>query len=508
MLKSLRFTLYCLILMLNTVYASPKQVNILSIHSYHQEYPWTASQYEAFKEQIEKKLPEYSFNFAGEYLDTKRIAPSKQYKKNFLKFIHSKYGDRLPDLIYITDDNALNFIHSDESQISWKNVPIIFSGINNSKISQQHAMHPVEGVFEFKDIHSAIKLAKSITQASSEIIFLGDGGTTDKAIKSIIEQGEYIKNGHKISHTSFSKLNNLINKVNKTADSTIILTTIGRIRDDKNNLLKLQETIKAITDTGKKILVMEDAYLFPGVLGGYVTSGRSQGENAANIASNIIKGKTINHNNPANSTEFVLSWPEAKRFDINIKAHPFNEARLINTPTPLNEKYPQIIKWLFWFAISLIFIIVGFVFYTRQKNIQLKEQYTDSVTRLPNRVKLMRDINKSKRPYLIIVDINNFKLINNLYGLKEADNLLINFGKQVSKHIDKSQNIYRITGDQFAILSENNKYRHDHAKYIKALLNDMQNNNYHIGDIDINLTLTAGVSINEHEFLIPHLKKY
>ena len=59
-----------------------------------------------------------------------------------------------------------------------------------------------------------------------------------------------------------------------------------------------------------------------------------------------------------------------------------------------------------------------FVANTRHKNKLLKEQYNDHLTGLPNRVKLLHDINSSECPVLCIIDINNFKVINNLYGLK------------------------------------------------------------------------------------------
>ena len=45
-------------------------LNILLIHSYHQEYPWTVSQHKAFVETLQASLPEYNIVFSTEYLDT------------------------------------------------------------------------------------------------------------------------------------------------------------------------------------------------------------------------------------------------------------------------------------------------------------------------------------------------------------------------------------------------------------------------------------------------------
>ena len=496
------------LLLIPPIYAvhSTHQLDVLAIHSYHQEYPWTSSQYKAFKKQLAKKLPEHTFNFSSEYLDTKRIAPSKEYQENFLRYINAKYDNHLPDLIYVTDDNALNFIYSSENKLDW-NTPIIFSGINNTNIKKLNLGHTLAGIFEYKDIYSSISLAESITKNTSEIIFLGDGGTTDKAIKEIIDKVEYKNNGYKVIHLSFSKLDTLIKKLNSIGDSAVILTTVGRIRDNQDSLLDLEVTIKEITNTGKKVLVMEDAYFFPGVLGGYVTSGRAQGESAANIASEILLGTKPITLKDKSSGEFVLSWPEAKRFKLDLNSSALKEAKIINQLLPLAEQYPQLAKWLLWFVSILIIIIIGFIFNARRKNIQLKEQYTDSLTGLPNRIKLLKDINETINPCLFIIDINNFKSINNLYGLKIGDQLLREFGEIVNQYINNEYSFYRSCGNQFAILTERGDLNDEANKYIKTLLKDIQNNRFRIGNIDINLTLTAGISRNEHEFLVPRAEQ-
>ena len=502
------YSLTCFISLISPLHASHSahQLDVLAVHSYHQEYPWTSSQYDAFKRQFKNNLPEYTVNFSSEYLDTKRITPSKQYQKNFLQYLSAKYSKHPPDFIYVTDDNALSFIHSNGNTLNW-NIPVIFSGINNLNINKTNTPYILDGVFEYKDILSSIRLAKTITKKGAKIFFIGDGGVTDKAIRKIINNGNYKKNGFQIIHRSFTNINALVARLYSMEEGTVILTTIGRIRDNENNILKLKTTIKKITDTGRKVLVMEDAYLFKGVLGGYVTSGRIQGESAANIASEIVQGNKKGKIEAKSSSEFILSYPEIIRFNIDINKPLLREAKIINLPLPFLERHPEISKWLIWLSFVLLIIIFGFILNTRRKNIQLKEQYTDSITGLPNRVKLINDINQSISPSLIILDINNFKTINNLYGLNVGDNLLHYFGKKVKQHIGDQYPIYRLGGNQFAILSERGRLNEKPDESIKILLSNIQNSNYHIGNVDINITLTAGISRNEREFLIPRAEQ-
>ena len=110
----------------------------------------------------------------------------------------------------MTDNSALNFISKTFQANQW-NVPVIFSGVNHTNIHKSHAKHAVVGVFESKDIHRSIFLAKKIEDNLSRIIFLGDGGPTDNIIKKVIKTSNYQKYGLDIIYLGNSNLNVLIN---------------------------------------------------------------------------------------------------------------------------------------------------------------------------------------------------------------------------------------------------------------------------------------------------------
>lgn len=483
-----------------------QQLDVLAIHSYHQDYPWTESQYGTYKDRLVELLPAYSVNFSTEYLNTKRISPSEEYKTSFFKYIREKYNNNEPDLIYVTDDNALKFVISNTRQSAWK-TPVVFSGINNTDFNPEGHGRLVAGVFEVKDVHSSIHLANLIGENNSKIIFIGDGGTTDGAIKNLISNGVYENNNLDIVHVSDTSLDTLIEEINTIGDGIIILTTVGRVRDSNGDLLELKSIIEAITNTGKKVLVMEDSYLFPGVLGGYVTSSHVQGKTAAQISERIVRGKPP-RNPGKHASELILSLPDAKRLGIDINKGILSKARLINLPISLTDRYPALLKWLLWFVAILILILFVFIFNSRHKSRLLKEQYTDPVTCLPNRVKLLSDIKKSAAPCLSIIDINNFKSINNLYGLGVGDHLLKLLGEKLRRNVDRKYLLYRIGGNQFAILNKDHNVFSEYCFDIKTLLNNIQNDRYQVDELDISLTLTAGIiDSNEREFLIPQAEQ-
>ena len=64
--------------------------------------------------------------------------------------------------------------------------------------------------------------------------------------------------------------------------------------DASGQTLALAETIRQIAAAGNFIILsMEDTYLFPGVLGGFVTSGKQQGNTAGSMALSCLSGDDL-----------------------------------------------------------------------------------------------------------------------------------------------------------------------------------------------------------------------
>lgn len=130
---------------------------------------------------------------------------------------------------------------------------------------------------------------------------------------------------------------------------------------------------------------------------------------------------------------------------------------------------PYYIKWL-KISIYPIKSILGdvnhWVFYisdiTRIKHLlEHNEQlaHYDSLTKLPNRQLFwnLLEQNCSQQPafYLLYLDIDNFKFINESYGHAEGDELLLTIAQRLQKMLKKEDIICRIGGDEFAILLRN-----------------------------------------------------
>jgi diguanylate cyclase (GGDEF)-like protein len=87
----------------------------------------------------------------------------------------------------------------------------------------------------------------------------------------------------------------------------------------------------------------------------------------------------------------------------------------------------------------------------------------DHLTNLPNRVffqhRLKHSIRIAERENdkftLMLIDLNNFKEINDIYGHDCGDIFLKEFSKRISKEIGSKGSVYRTGGDEFAVILKN-----------------------------------------------------
>src|SRR5690606_24469692 len=62
---------------------------------------------------------------------------------------------------------------------------------------------------------------------------------------------------------------------------------------------------------------------------------------------------------------------------------------------------------------------------------------------------------KEKLTSLLVLDLDNFKLVNDTYGHLQGDKLLQSVGQNIDKAIKEEHSTFRLGGDEFAIILPN-----------------------------------------------------
>ena len=103
--------------------------------------------------------------------------------------------------------------------------------------------------------------------------------------------------------------------------------------------------------------------------------------------------------------------------------------------------------------LPLIFLL--FAAAIHQKNTVIRHHTRDRLTGLPNRNRLLEDIEKINKPRLTILDIDKFRDIATVYGPASGDNLIRQFAVFITNytHPDIANiHVYRLHSDEFALL--------------------------------------------------------
>lgn len=138
----------------------------------------------------------------------------------------------------------------------------------------------------------------------------------------------------------------------------------------------------------------------------------------------------------------------------------------------------------------------------------------DYLTGLPNRRMFEEQINAliassaNKDPFAIcIIDINNFKDINQSFGNKVADKLLLQYSKRISNIYINLPLLARMNGDEFGMIIKDIKQTDNLLKIAKEIISKL-NEPFIIDDYEFNVSSTIGVSTypNDGETLEELLK--
>lgn len=130
-----------------------------------------------------------------------------------------------------------------------------------------------------------------------------------------------------------------------------------------------------------------------------------------------------------------------------------------------------------------------------------KKLHFDELTGLYSRYSFFEDTKKMKVPILFIIDINKFKIINEIYGVSTGSIVLKDFADFLLKFIDNSSyRAYRLSGDEYALLDnvdyiDTEKYERDLADFFKLL----KAFRVYLGDDTISIEATIGISTSQED---------
>lgn len=125
--------------------------------------------------------------------------------------------------------------------------------------------------------------------------------------------------------------------------------------------------------------------------------------------------------------------------------------------------------------------------------------YVDHLTGYLNRHAILRDLQQESFYAIILLNINNFKEINDFYGHEIGDKVILSIGNTIQQEIKKyPMRLYKMPSDEYAIALLSPISGHECEGISQSILSNIQTMHYDFSGIHIHITLTMGINMFIH----------
>lgn len=171
--------------------------------------------------------------------------------------------------------------------------------------------------------------------------------------------------------------------------------------------------------------------------------------------------------------------------------------------------YEKEIKRLIFISIILLLLLGGILHIgfkklinrINKKSLELNRQlhyqlYHDSLTKLPNRKALINKLNNQDYHAVILLNIDNFKEMNDLYGHEIGDKILQTLGRSIENIITPySLVLYKMPSDEYALALMEKIEEEEFDPLCQSIMDQIHTIHYDVDGITVLITLSIGADI-------------
>ena len=452
------------------VQAGSEEGRVLFISSY--SFAWTQTQLQMSG--IRAGLGE-DVILDYEFMDTKRVDDDRALKLFYEGLSYRLSQVEAYDAVILGDDAALKFSLQYQEEL-FAGIPMFFEGVSGEDLIAAAEENPlITGVVETLPLEENIELGLKITPDAKKVIAILDDSITGEA-----ERKRFYRYAEKYPELEFGEINtsqlktfSLRYELSSLPEDTILIYIV-MTEDADGRLYTNRQSVQLIGEcAGVPTLRMVEGEVGQGVLGGCAVSMYKSGELAARMAMDVMSGT------PVESIEIVWESPEIycidaavmEEFDISLSVLP-EGTELVNRKNNFFERNREALLPGGLIVAGLVLVIIWFVVDNNKRRTLLKEleearkimetaSQHDFLTGIPNRNKFMSDLNRlveKKVPCTVImIDIDDFKVINDTLGHTAGDEALTQVAARLREIESQILTPYRFAGDEFILILQSSQ---------------------------------------------------
>lgn len=451
-----------------------RQVNekrVLFISSYSYAWDTVQSQIEGIRAGLGANV---TLDF--EFMDTKRVSGEKA-----TELFHDGLAYRLSqvehyDVVILGDDAALQFALEYRDEL-FDGIPLVFEGVNDEALAIRAAAEPlVSGIIEKLSVENNIDLGLRLNPSAKKVVAILDDTITGQA-----ERKRFYACADQYPDLTFKEIN-----VSKLPTETLrytlqgvttdsILIFVMMTEDASGKQYTTLEAVKLISQNADvPVLRMVEGGVGDGLLGGNMVSMYKSGEQAAELALGYIHGTPGTEGTILESPNVYCADAEVmEQHNISLSVLP-EGTNIINYRQSFWEANREVLIPS-GILITALAIAVGWACIDNAKRRKMMAELEearrimesasqhDFLTGLPNRNKFMSDLTEligKKQPCTVLMmDIDDFKKINDTLGHTAGDEALQQVAGRLKDMQSQIFTAYRFAGDEFIAILQSSQYK-------------------------------------------------
>jgi len=460
--------------------------NVLVLHAYHQGSQWT----DHITEGIQSVLKPFGRDIAlyFEYLDMHRATDEADFER-LAELFQVKLHSIAFDVVLVAGERALHFFRQHGAGLA-PQVPVVFCGVSFQEAFTPDGNAPQTGVLTRLDHHLTLDLMLDLHPDARRLVVLIDRGAIGSDMAAAFEdQIEFIQDRKRVEIWYDPVWEELPARLVSLSSGDLIYL-LAFDPDQDLSEARAAETAQLITRWSPvPVYSSLDFYLGKGIVGGKITSGFHQGEQAAQMALRILSGEpvtnipTITHPN-----HYMFDGRALRRFNLDTDHLP-PDSIILHPAPPFVERHAMLFAGMAGGVLLLCLVLTAVAVHqsrrhhdlaelnvvldgrSREKTAQLqlahqrlkKQTLADGVTGLSNRrhvyQRFSEEAKKAQRynqPLSIIIfDIDTFKNTNLEHGYAAGDMILRDVGQTIKRGIREIDLVGRYSGEEFLVALPN-----------------------------------------------------
>jgi PAS domain S-box-containing protein len=304
----------------------------------------------------------FGLNFYLEYLESRRFADNG-YQKSLVETLQGTYSGQKLDLVMTESYPALQFAlgHRDEL---FPGVPIVFYGVDRSRIAGQQIWPGVTGVTETVGVRATIDLALHLHPNTKTVAVITNGSEYERYWLTAVH-GELLRHQNEVSEIDLVSLPTslLLEKIATLPPQTVVLFQEAP-QQSIRPAIGAYEILARVGQRLPTYCIFPVLCLDRGGIGGAESDGKEQIASAAYLAGRVLSGERPESIPVVNGTEarVKVDWRQLRRWNIPESALPRGSVVLYRPPSFWERDRKYIIV-----AIVLILLVIGVVWQQLRK---------------------------------------------------------------------------------------------------------------------------------------------